>query len=252
MPFIRWAALEKLAPLGLNFHSVKPPLSSKFLILCLLVYFFSVSWINQEEIWRRARILPVSFHQFCQLTHPISAFKPRTLPLVLIFPLCTLWTNYNTITNTCRVLSKFYQPLLQILLFDYYHNSSGWCVLSSLPGGPRRVQWINCPKLTQIINYGNKPSDSKVYTLFTTLQFLLGADPDFVEPEAYTILEDIFKKRNTKVLTWSYEHIVRAPLRALDGVYSSEVLLGLIFRIQFHGFPWLYNYLMLTICQTLK
>ena len=72
--------------------------------------------------------------------------------------------------------------------------------------------------------------DSKACILFTTLESLLGADPDFMGLVVYIFLVDIFKKRNTKVQSITkYD-----PVTTLLG--PSEGPLELIFSIQFQ-FP---------------
>lgn len=122
MPFIRWVALESmLASLGLHFHfcnmwgdmlnDSESPRSSTFLILCLLVYFFNVSWINQKE--------NLAEKQGCYLYHYIIfasspalflLFKLKTLVLLLIFASYMLY-GQTVIILICKHLESAFQVL---------------------------------------------------------------------------------------------------------------------------------------------
>lgn len=136
MPFIIWVTLEKsFSSLDLNFHfrkmwwvvsdDLQPPLGSKFLILQLQFYSSMSHGLIRKKLGRKTFYL-YYFISFASSPTLFLLFQLRTFSLLLIFPSYALYEQIiMLIINTCGVLSKFYQPLLHILLLDY-HNSLGW------------------------------------------------------------------------------------------------------------------------------
>lgn len=115
--------------MGLNFpfcktwvvmlDDLQPPLSSKLLILCLQVNFFSVSWINQEEnLAEKQGFYLYHFIIFASSPTLILLFQLRTLELLLIFASYTLYGQIVVILIHKHLLSTFQAlPLLQILSY---------------------------------------------------------------------------------------------------------------------------------------
>lgn len=65
---------------------LQSPLSSKFLILHLLVYLFNVSWINQEEnLTEKQEFYLCHFITFASSLTPFLLFQLRILELPFFF-----------------------------------------------------------------------------------------------------------------------------------------------------------------------
>ena len=67
-------------------NDFQPPLSSKFLILHLLVYLFNVSWINQEEnLAEKQEFYLYHFITFASSPTPVFTFSAKNLGIAFFF-----------------------------------------------------------------------------------------------------------------------------------------------------------------------
>ena len=67
-------------------NDFQPPLSSKFLILHLLVYLFNVSWINQEEnLAEKQEFYLYHFITFASSPTPVFTFSAKNRGIAFFF-----------------------------------------------------------------------------------------------------------------------------------------------------------------------
>ena len=116
---------------------LQPPLSSKFLILCLLVYLFSASWINQEEnLAEKQKFYLCHFIIFDSSPTPFLLFQLRTLELLFFYLLlCFLYLFFGSAacgTFTSQPGIKPASPALEVRSLNHSRDSQGSPTLGML------------------------------------------------------------------------------------------------------------------------